>query len=294
MEGSISIDGKLLAPDDARVSVFDRGFLYGDGAFEVMRTYSGRPFRESDHLERLRDSCERLLLPVKSGPEQWSATIARTIEASGLPECYVRFMITRGVAPMGLHLGEAQNPSELCFALPLRPYPDELYARGVAIGLTQATRAADGTRAAGAKTSNYLASVLALHEVQQRGCHEAIILGPHGEVVEGASSNIFILRDYEVYTPPIEAGILPGITRKVVIELAQLLGFKVNETQVLPSDLYKADEVFITSTMREIMPVVRVDDVTIPPGRPGMTTQMMINAFRAVAARPPEPAGAAH
>jgi len=280
MEGHVCIDGQIFAAAQARVSVFDRGFLYGDSAFEVMRTYGGRPFREREHLLRLQGSCERLLLPVTTSLHAWSADIRRTIAASGLPECNVRVMITRGVGPMGMDLSEAKKPSVLIFALPLKTYPNELYERGVAVGLSRAARATDGTRAVGAKTSNYLSSVLALHEVKARGAHEAIVIGPHGEVVEGATSNIFMVKEGELLTPPIEAGILAGITRKTVIELAGTLGLKVLETNIHPADLYKADEVFITSTVREVIPVVKVDDIQIANGAPGPRTRQLLSAYR--------------
>ncbi|HKU39822.1 MAG TPA: aminotransferase class IV [Polyangiales bacterium] len=279
-DGWVSVDGVLTPAAQARVSVFDRGFLYGDSAFEVMRTYGRRPFRERDHLERLRGSCERLLLPIASTPAEWSAEVRRTIDASGLPECNVRVMITRGVGPLGLDLSEARQPSLLCFALPLHPYPEAIYEQGVAVGLSHAARATDGTRAVGAKTSNYLGSVLALHEVKSRGCHEAIIVGPLGEIVEGATSNVFCVKGAELITPPIEAGILAGITRKTVLELAAELGIRVHEVQVHPHDLYHADEVFITSTIREIVPVVKVDDVVVASGKPGPATRRLLAAYR--------------
>jgi branched-chain amino acid aminotransferase len=280
MEGTVCIDGKLFAADQARVSVFDRGFLYGDSAFEVMRTYGGRPFREQEHLLRLQVSCERLLLPVTSSLSGLSADVRRTIAASGLPECNVRVMITRGVGPMGIDLSEANTPCVLIFALPLKTLPSEVYERGVTVGLSHAARATDGTRAVGAKSSNYLGSVLALHEVKARGAHEAIVIGPHGEVVEGATSNIFMVKDGALITPPIEAGILAGITRKVVIELAGALGLTVHEVHVHPADLYKADEVFITSTVREVVPVVKVDDIPIADGKPGPRTKQLLTAYR--------------
>jgi branched-chain amino acid aminotransferase len=282
-EGIVSIDGQLFAAADARVSVFDRGFLYGDSAFEVMRTYGRRAFRERDHLERLQRSCERLLLPVTSGPAEWSVTVKRAVEASNLPECNVRVMVTRGVGPMGLDLSEARSPAVFCFALPLHPLPAEVYENGVAVGLSHAARATDGTRAVGAKTSNYLGSVLALHEVKRTGAHEAIIVGPNGEIVEGATSNVFLVRGGELATPPIEAGILAGITRKTVLELAERLGLKVQETQLHPHDLYRADEIFLTSTVREIVPVVRVDDLTVADGRPGPCARRLLEAYRAQA-----------
>lgn len=285
-EGAVSIDGVMYQAADARVSVFDRGFLYGDSAFEVMRTYARRPFRERDHLDRLERSCQRLLLPVTSGPAEWSAIVKRTIESSKLPECNVRVMITRGVGPMGLDLSEARAPTVFCFALPLHPPAPEVYENGIAVGLSHAARATDGTRAVGAKTSNYLGSVLALHEVKRSGAQEAIIVGANGEIVEGATSNVFLVRDGELATPPIEAGILAGITRKTVLELAFELGIKVHETQLHPHDLYRADEVFITSTVREVVPVVRVDDLVVAGGKPGPIAKRLLEAYRAQASSP--------
>jgi branched-chain amino acid aminotransferase len=281
MEGSVWIDGQLMLARDAKVSVFDRGFLYGDSAFEVMRTYGGRPYRQAAHLQRLRGSCERLLIPWRQSAEELATVIARTIGASGLAECNVRVMVTRGVGPMGIDLSEAQTPSLLVFALPLKPLPASVYEQGVAVGLSRTARATDGTRASGAKTSNYLAAVLALHEVKQRGCHEALIIGAAGEVIEGATSNVFVVRRGELLTPPLEAGILAGITRQSVLEIAAQLAVPAHETQLDPNDLYKADEVFITSTVREVVPVVRVDDLVVADGRPGPLTQRIHRAYLA-------------
>jgi branched-chain amino acid aminotransferase len=279
------IDGQLQRAMDARVSVFDRGFLYGDSAFEVMRTYGKQPFRERAHLERLRSSCERLLIPLASTTAEISEIVSQTIGASQLPESYVRVMVTRGVGPITIDLAAAQKPSLLVFALPLTTLPAAVYEQGIAVGLSRAARATDGTRAVGAKTSNYLGSVLALHEVKQRGGHEALILGPSGEVIEGATSNVFIVRAGELFTPAIESGILAGITRQTVLELAAQLGLPAREGVLHPPDLYRADEVFITSTVREIVPVVRVDDVQIADGRPGPTTTRILGSYRELAHR---------
>jgi branched-chain amino acid aminotransferase len=291
-EGSVCINGVLGAARDARISVFDRGFLFGDSAFEVMRTYQRVPFREREHLLRLRASCERLLISLPSDIEALSRDVHRTIEASSLLECYVRLMVTRGEGPMSLDLSEAKAPSVVVFALPLRTLPAEAYEQGVFVGLSHASRATDGTRAMGAKTSNYLGSVLALHEVKQRGCHEALIVGPHGEVIEGATSNVFLVRDGVLATPPIEAGILAGITRRTVLEMAGRLRLTVHETQVHPADLYRADEVFITSSVREIVPVVRVDDVDVGNGRPGPITAAEPAALMSPTAARPDMANA--
>jgi branched-chain amino acid aminotransferase len=284
-EGVVCVDGELRAARDARVSVFDRGFLYGDSAFEVMRTYRRIPFRQGEHLQRLRTSCERIMLRLSVGDEALARDIARTIDASSLDECNVRVMVTRGIGPLGLDLTQALDPSVLIFATPLHPPPSAAYEDGVAVGLVHAARATDGTAAQGAKTSNYLGAVLALHQVRERGCHEALIVGPHGEVIEGATSNVFAVRAGGLITPPIEAGILAGITRRTVIELAAQLSMAVQETQLHPSDLYRADEVFITSTVREIVPVVRVDDIAIGAGRPGPITRRVRAAYLEETAR---------
>jgi branched-chain amino acid aminotransferase len=280
-EGVVSIDGQLMPAREARISVFDRGFLYGDSAFEVMRTYRRVPFREREHLRRLHESCERILIELQTRDEALSREIGRTIAASQLDECNVRVMVTRGLGPLGLDISEARTPCVLVFATPLHAPPPAAYEDGVAVGLCHAARATDGTRAQGAKTSNYLGSVLALDQVRKRGCHEALIVGPHGEVIEGATSNVFLVRDGVLATPPIEAGILAGITRLTVLELAARLALPVHETQVHPADLYHADEVFITSTVREVLPVVRVDDVVVAAGRPGPITQRIRAAYLA-------------
>jgi branched-chain amino acid aminotransferase len=279
-EGAVWIDGVLAPAGEARVSVFDRGFLYGDSAFEVMRTYDKRPFRETAHLDRLRRSCERLLISLAWSNAQLAEIIANTIAASKLPECYVRVMVTRGVGPMSIDLAQANEPSMLVFALTLTPLAASVYESGIAVGLSRAARATDGTRAAGAKTSNYLGSVLALHEVKQRGAQEALILGPSGEVIEGATSNVFIVNKGQLFTPSIDAGILAGITRQTVLELAAEQKLEVRETPLHPSDLYQAEEVFITSTVREVVPVVRVDDKVIGNGRPGPIAARVLAAYR--------------
>lgn len=282
-EGAVWIDGVLQRADDARVSVFDRGFLYGDSAFEVMRTYGKRPFRERAHLERLQGSCERLLIRLPLELSQLSAAVASTLEASQLPECYVRVMVTRGIGPMTIDLSVAEQPSVLVFALPLTPPTAAVYARGIHAGVLRAARATDNTRAAGAKTSNYLGAVLALHEVKERGCQEAFILGASGEILEGATSNVFAVRDGALVTPPLATGILAGITRQTVLELARSLGLVVHESALYPANLYTAAEVFITSSIREVVPVVQVDDSRIGDGVPGELTQRIHAAYRALA-----------
>lgn len=284
--GVIDIDGVLTAAEDAKVSALDRGFLYGDSAFEVMRTYGGRAFCERQHLERLQRSCEGLRIPLPVTLDVIAERIRRAAERSGLAEQYVRVAVTRGVGPLGIRLPAQPRPSVLVYALPLDVPDASLYRDGIEVGLVHVGRATDGTSAAGAKTSNYLTSVLALDDVRQRGCAEAIVVGPQGELIEGATSNLFIVRGGEspmLETPPISSGILEGITRATVIELATKLGIPVREQRITSADLYGADEAFITSTVRELVPVVRADGVAVGQGKPGPIVAQLLTAYRQLA-----------
>jgi branched-chain amino acid aminotransferase len=281
-EGAVCIEGELFSPVDAGVSVFDRGFLYGDSAFEVMRTYNGKPFMEQEHLERLKRSCAGLLIPFVLATEKLSEEIHRTIQRAGLPECYVRVVVTRGAGPIALDPSAAGDPLRLIYALPLKTPAPEVYQEGIAVGIVNDIELGAGRAlASGVKSSNYLNSVLALHAVMQRGCQEAVVTGCHGEIKEGASSNLFIVSNGALLTPPRQAGILGGITRSVVMSLAGEFGLQVREALFYPSDLYGCQEAFITSSIREIVPVTRADGIVIGEGRAGEITGRLLRAYRA-------------
>lgn len=277
----VDIDGALQPAREAKISVFDRGFLYGDSAFEVVRTYGHVPFRGREHLERLARSCARLQMALPVSISELETRVARAVAASGQPECWVRIVVTRGAGPIGMDLSPELKPSVLVFALALKVPSEQLYRDGIAVGLVHTIRTVDGTKAAGAKTSNYLASMLALDEVKQRGCQEAIILGAQGEVVEGATSNVFAVHRGALVTPPISAGILEGITRGTVMELAAQRSIACQERELWPADLQSADEVFITSSIREVLAVTSVDGALVGDGRPGPLTQLLLAAYRA-------------
>lgn len=278
--GAVVIDGVLVAANDAVVSVFDRGFLYGDSVFETLRTYGGRLFRRDEHVERLFRSCERIVMQPRVTAAQLVDDMNRAMGALGLDECVVRLMITRGTGPLGLDVRRAQTPLRVVMALPLSPPAPEVYAHGISAGLTHGARATDGTAAAGAKYSNYLSSVLALHHAHGQGQSEAIAVGMHGEILEGTTSNLFVVRDGVLCTPPLQSGILEGITRRVVLELARELAVSSQVRTLFPSDVYRASEAFITGTVREIVAVTRIDDVVIGDGKPGLLTQRLLQAFR--------------
>jgi len=286
-EGLIDVDGVLTAAREAKVSALDRGFLYGDSAFEVMRTYDGRAFHQDQHLRRLAGSCERLRIPMPIALSELAVRVQRAVDGARvkllMPDCYVRVTVTRGVGELGIRLPLNPKPSVLVYALPLDPPSSTVYEQGIEVGLVHVGRATDGTSAAGAKTSNYLTSVLALDDVRQRGAQEAIVVGVQGELIEGATSNLFIVRKGELQTPPLSSGILAGITRAAILELADKLHIPHREQSLSSADLYGADEAFITSTVRELVPVVRADGVTIGSGAPGAIFGRLLTAYRQLA-----------
>lgn len=282
MGAAVLIEGELVEDaSEARVPVLDRGFLYGDGAFEVLRTYGGRPFALGPHLARLRRSCVRLAIPLEIPDATLEDEIARGLAAGGNDESYVRIMITRGVTEMGLAVPADLQPRRVIVVLPLKPQPERLYRDGVELATVVGGRALDGTAGAGAKASNYLPNVLSLTSAQARGGYEALSVGPGGELLEGSTSNLFLVRGGALFTPATDLGILDGITRAVVLDAARALGVPAREGLFFPPDLYGADEAFITSSLREVVPVVRADGVTIGDGQPGALTRRIHDAFRA-------------
>lgn len=280
MSRVVCTNGVLGPAEEARVSIFDRGFLYGDSIFEVLRTYGGKPFREREHLERLERSAGRVLIELPAPLAVFSEEIARTLEAAGNEESYLRVVVTRGSGPLSYDPATAENPLRLVVVVPLPKQPQSLYEDGVAVRLVRSNRPTDDTGAAGAKAGNYLANLLAVHEARSSGGYEAIFVGPGGQVVEGASSNIFVVKDGCVRTPRPEAGILEGITRATILEVAKTEGIELVEGVLFPRDLYDADEVFITSSLREVVPVVDVDARAVADGRPGAMTTRLHSAFR--------------
>lgn len=274
-DGKVSIDGVVVDAADARVSVFDRGFLYGDSVFEVYRTYGGIPFAEKEHLERLARSAERLMIPMPVSLAELSAEVRATLDMAGDGEHYVRVVITRGTGPLTYDPSTASAPLRVIIAAPLSLPPAQSYERGIAVTLLNASRPTDDPRAAGAKASNYLANLLAVHEAKQKGAQEALVLGKGGQILEGASSNLFIVNKGRVRTPEPQPGILVGITRATVLEAAAAEGLTVEEGEIRPEDLFSADEAFITSSIREVMPVVSADGHTIGEGAPGPVTKAL-------------------
>lgn len=274
-------NGVIEPAERAVVSVFDRGFLYGDSVFETLRTYGGRPSALDRHMARLERSAARVFIPLPIPIADFAAEVCRAVEAANNPESYVRVMLTRGVGEtLGLDPELAREPVRLVIVTELHPPPPEVYERGVGVITFRTQRVADSTEAAGAKIGNYLTAVLAMREARKQGAHEALILDAAGRVVEGSTSNVFAVRKGVLVTPPESAGILLGITRSFVLEVAAEMGLTVELGTLSPAELGAVDEVFISSSIREIVPVVSVDAAPVSDGKPGPITLELLRRFR--------------
>lgn len=278
---AVSMDGQLVPPDAARVSVFDRGFLYGDSVFETLRTYGGKPYALDRHLGRLAESAARVFIPLPVPMDRLAREIEATLGAGENAESYVRVMLTRGQGELGLDPALSDRALRVVLVAPLVGLPAASYERGVGAVLFRTQRAADATAAHGAKIGNYLVAVLAVREARAAGAHEALIVDVAGRVVEGATSNVFIVQRGALVTPPESAGILLGITRERVLDLARGVGLAVREHELSVDDVLGADELFITSTLREVLPVVRVGDRAIGGGEPGVVTRRVAGLLSA-------------
>lgn len=276
----VMLDGRVVPPEQASVSVFDRGFLYGDSVFETIRTYGGVPFALHEHVERLGRSAERVFISMPVPLAVIEAEVVEAVKRAGNPESYVRVMVTRGSGPLGLDSDQVENPMRVIIVAPLVPPPESAYQQGIAVISYRTRRAAEDTEAVGAKVGNYLVAVLAMREARRTGAAEALIVDGAGNVVEGASSNVFAVQGKTLVTPPEDAGILPGITRAHVIEVARELGVPVRLEPLPLASLAGADEVFVSSSIRELLPVVRVDGEPIGAGAPGPLTSRLHWAFR--------------
>jgi branched-chain amino acid aminotransferase len=262
------------------VSVFDRGFLYGDSVFETFRTYGGRPFALDEHLERLFDSASRVLIEIPLGIDALRHEVLRALEQSSNHESYLRMMITRGTGALGLDPKLARNPLRVLIVAPLVAPPLEDYQKGIKVIIFETSRVSDATPAAGAKVGNYLVAVLAAEKARQAGAKEALIASHDGEISEGATSNLFWFEEGILWTPPLEAGILAGITRSHLLKAAPELGLEVKLRVPRKSDLVASQGVFVSSSIREKLPVVQIEDDLIAEGKVPLLTRQLHDRFR--------------
>jgi branched-chain amino acid aminotransferase len=290
MPTRVNIGGRLLPPERALISVFDRGFLYGDSVYEVLRTYGGAPFALADHLRRLNRSAELIGMEIRHSDAWLVRELARTLRTAQNRDAYIRIVATRGAGPIGLDPSLARDPQILFIVKPLEVPPPSLYRRGARVELVPVGQALPARVDPEAKSGNYLANILALRDAKARGAYEAVMLAPDGRVREGSSSNIFIARGGRVYTPPLSAGILEGITRGRILRLGRELGITIREANLEPRHFARADEAFLTSSIREVMPVTMVGHASfgarrIGNGRVGALTGRLREAFRERARR---------
>ncbi len=275
------IDGVLSPLERATVGVEDRGFLYGDSVFETLRTYDGHPFALDEHIERLARSAALVHIPLPIGKSSLVSEVLAAIGAAGNPESYVRVMVTRGSGELGLDPSLAANPLRVILVTPLDPPARGVYERGIRAVTFATRRHADGTEGAGAKIGNYLVSVLAMRTAREAGAGEALIVDRDGFVVEGATSNVFFVLGETLVTPPEGSGILPGITRSVLLRLAPRTGLRVEFRAPRTNEFGAFDEVFVSSSIRELLAVVAIDGAAVGGGTPGPVSWRLLDAFRA-------------
>ena len=278
----IYIDGKFCEKEDAKISVFDHGVLYGDGIFEGIRAYNGRVFRLDDHLQRLEDSARAILLKLPLPIKDIEKAVIETVRLNNLKDAYIRLVVTRGVGDLGLDMRKCKQGATLfIIADHIELYPEEFYEKGLTLVTSSIRQKGLDQVTPGVKSLNYLANILARAEATAAGAQEAIMLNATGHVSECSGDNIFFIKDNKIFTPPTSAGILVGVTRQVVIGLAhEKLGIKVVERNFPRYDLYSADEVFLTGTGAEVIAGVKIDGRVIGKGVAGPITKQLIKHFR--------------
>ncbi|MDN5347596.1 MAG: branched-chain amino acid aminotransferase [Clostridia bacterium] len=277
----IYLDGKYVDEEEAKVSVFDHGLLYGDGVFEGIRAYHGRVFKLKEHIDRLYESARAIALDPGLSKEEMTRIVLETCRRNNLKDAYIRLVVTRGKGDLGLDPRKCPKPLVFCIAAAIQLYPQELYEKGLELVTLGTRRNAPDALDPRIKSLNYLNNILAKIEATRAGAPEGLFLNREGYVAEATGDNIFIIKGGRLLTPPPEAGLLEGITRNTVMQLAAEQGIPVQEKMLTRHDVYTADECFLTGTAAEVIPVVRVDARPIGDGRPGPITKELIALFRA-------------
>ncbi|WP_026702831.1 branched-chain-amino-acid transaminase [Salibacterium aidingense] len=276
----IYLDGEFVKKEDAKISVFDHGFLYGDGVFEGIRVYDGNVYKLNEHLVRLYNSAKSIMLEIPYSMEEMTEIIVETLKKNDLRNAYIRLVVSRGVGNLGLDPASCARPQIVVIAEELAIYPKEFYEKGLDIVTVATRRNRPDVLSPKVKSLNYLNNILVKIEASLAGVSEALMLNDEGYVAEGSADNIFILRQGVLYTPPGYIGALEGITRQAIVELAGEMGYDLREEPFTRHDVYTADEVFLTGTAAEVIAVVKVDGRIIGDGRPGSETQRILEAFR--------------
>jgi branched-chain amino acid aminotransferase len=280
MAPRIWINGKLYDKAEAKISVYDHGLLYGDGVFEGIRVYAGKVFRLREHVERLFDSARSIHLEIPMTREQVAEAIESTVRANDKKDGYIRAVVTRGAGSLGLDPRKTSDPQVIIIVDDIQLYPPELYENGMEIVTAATTRNHPTAVNPRVKSLNYLNNIMAKVEAIRAGCHEALMLNHKGEVAECTGDNVFVVKRGVLRTPPLDAGILEGVTRNAVIELAITGGIEVQQIALTRHDVYTADECFLTGTAAEVIPVVKCDGRPIGAGKPGPITRQLRERFQ--------------
>ena len=280
MSLQIYINGEFHDKENAKISVYDHGLLYGDGVFEGMRSYSGKVFRLEQHLDRLYESALAICLRIPISKEQMALDVNKTLQVNSLTNAYIRLVVTRGSGSLGLDPNRTSNPQVIIIADSISLYPEEHYQNGLKIITASTIRSHPAALSPRVKSLNYLNNIMAKIEGLQAGCVEALMLNHKGEVAECTGDNIFIVKNGTILTPPKDAGILEGITRNAILDLAKELGIVARETTLTRHDLFVADECFLTGSAAEVIPVVSLDSRPIGQGKVGPVTTKLMAAFK--------------
>ena len=280
MNLKIYIDGNFHDQAEAKISVFDHGLLYGDGVFEGIRFYNDRVFRLEEHIDRLWDSARAIALDIPMSKSELVAATLETIRQNDLHDGYVRLIVTRGVGSLGLSPDTCRRPSIIIIAATIALYPEELYHKGLTMVTCSTRRTPPAALSPRVKSLNYLSNILGKLEAQNAGAGEGLMLNEQGYVSECTGDNIFIVKKGEISTPHLSSGILAGVTRAVVFELAEKLSIRTVERELIRHDIYTADECFLTGTAAEVIPAVQLDRRLIGHGQPGPITLQLIESFR--------------
>ncbi|ANM30849.1 branched-chain amino acid aminotransferase [Acidobacteria bacterium Mor1] len=276
----IYLDGKLVPKEEAKISVFDHGFLYGDGCFEGIRVYDGNIFRLEEHIDRLYESAKTLALDIPLSHAEMTQAVLDTVAANQKRDVYVRLVVSRGFGDLGIDPDKCPKPTVVVIADDISLYPQKFYDEGIALVTASVRRIPMQCLDPRIKSLNYLNNILAKIEAKKAGCVEAIMLNIRGRVAECTADNLFIMKNGELKTPDLLEGALGGITRSAVIDIAEQKGMIVDETRMGLHDIYNADECFLTGTGAEIVPVVNVDQRIIGDGKPGPVTMELLDAYR--------------